>query len=294
MSQRWNHGRASYRPAGEVIDTGRYGVEVIDGKGSDNLAKAFIKKHHYSGSYPAACHRVGLYRLERGSFVLVGMCVFSVPSQRKAVEKWCGTGDGLVLGRFVLLDDVPANGESWFLADCFKTLILAKPGMKGVLSYSDPVPRTSVSGDVVMPGHVGTIYQAFNGLYHGRSKKETQWFGPDGKLMDRRSFSKIRNGEVGATKAYVRLVKMGAPRKKPSEEWAAYVLRAKRDGPFRKVRHPGNHVYTWPLLPPFDHLGRNGRKKARRRLRKELLKLTPAVPAGITYPKQPDTQVKAP
>jgi hypothetical protein len=33
---------------------------------------------------------------------------------------------------------VPANGESWFLARCWE--MAARQGVRGVVSFSDPVP----------------------------------------------------------------------------------------------------------------------------------------------------------
>lgn len=50
-TQRWTSGRASYRPAGETIQTSAYEVAEIT---QDSVAKAFVTRHHYSGSYPAA------------------------------------------------------------------------------------------------------------------------------------------------------------------------------------------------------------------------------------------------
>jgi hypothetical protein len=287
VTQRWTGGRDSYRPLGEPIDTSKYGVEVL---GSDKIAKTFVRTHHYSGSYPAARFRVGLYRTTKsGVSELVGVCVFGVPAQNASIPKWCGVApnEGVVLSRFVLLDDVPANGESWFLGQSFSALIKEKKDLLTVLSYSDPVPRLTSRGEVVMPGHVGTIYQAFNGTYHGRSKKETQWFGPDGRLFDRRSFSKIRNGEQGAGAAYDRLLARGAPPKRSGETWAAYILRAKEES-FRRVRHTGNHVYTWPLIPPFDELGKGRRKKLRREVRKGIMAEMPIPLPPLPYPKTID------
>ena len=72
------------------------------------------------------------------------------------------------IGRLVLLDNVPANGETWILGRCFE--LLQATGLRGVLSFSDPMPRRSVlSGSLVMPGHVGTCYQAVNDIYLWRS-----------------------------------------------------------------------------------------------------------------------------
>ena len=116
VCQRWTQHRASYRPAGEPIRTADFDVERMPG---DREAKAFVVEHHYSGSYPAARERFGLFRAGE----LAGVAVFSVPAQPKALDILPGDAVGkLELGRFVLLDQVPANGESWFIARCFEQL----------------------------------------------------------------------------------------------------------------------------------------------------------------------------
>jgi len=40
-----------------------------------------------------------------------------------------------------LLDSVPGNGETWFLARCFEQM--RKSDLIGVVTFSDPVPRKS-------------------------------------------------------------------------------------------------------------------------------------------------------
>lgn len=239
-SQRWRAHRDSYRPAGEVIDTSKYGVDPI----SECLAKEFVKAHHYSGTFPAAVFRVGLFRW---GGELVGCAVFSTPQQARAISSWTGTDAGCELGRFVLLDDVEANGETWFLRRAFKLLRKHKPHIDTVLSYSDPVRRANLEGRIVLPGHVGCIYQAFNGRYMGRSSARTLVLKPDGQNINGRALSKIRRDERGADYAYEQLLKAGAPRRKALESGAAYVKRALHEGPFRRVRHPGNHAYAWSL-----------------------------------------------
>jgi hypothetical protein len=248
-NQRWVHRKDRYRPAGEVIDPSRYGVEPI---ASDSIAKAFVETHHYSGSMPAARSRVGLYRV-RGPGMgteLVGVAVFSVPMQQAVVPKWLpglAPIEGVELGRFVLLDDVPGNGETWFLARAFRCVRAELPGVKGVVSFSDPVRRTTSDGEVVMPGHVGTIYQGLNARHVGRSKPRVLLLGGDGRVVSPRTVSKLRNEERGKEYAYRELLAMGAPERCPHEDAAAYVARALREGPFRRMRHPGNLCYTWWL-----------------------------------------------
>ena len=242
MCQRWRQHRTSYRPKVEPIDTSKYGVEEMP----EMDAKSFVCTHHYSASYPPARRRMGLYRAGDG---LVGVAVFSVPCQIRTIPCYAPNLDpseGVELGRFVLLDDVPANGETWFLSRAFKLLRKSAPELKAVLSYADPIPRTTPDG-LVKPGHIGTIYQAYNGKYLGRSGRSTHHFAPNGEFVSRRALSKIRQGERGGDGAYRSLVRCGAPTIRHGENGVSYVSRLTNDGLLRKVRHPGNHVYIWTL-----------------------------------------------
>lgn len=145
--QRWRERRDSYRPAGETIATHRYEVAALD---SDVEAKAFVLAHHYSGTYPAARRRFGLHR----GGALVGVAVFSHPCQDKVLTSVFDLPalSAVELGRFVLLDDVEANGETWFLARCFEQL--KREGLRGVVSFSDPLARTNAAGVRIFPGHI--------------------------------------------------------------------------------------------------------------------------------------------
>lgn len=107
--QRWSRRRASYRPAGELFDPRYVSVERI----SEQDAKAFVLREHYSGSYPAARFRAGVlvkepFRRER----LAGVGVFSVPMNQKVVPAYFAGLDascGVELGRFVLDATLAAN-----------------------------------------------------------------------------------------------------------------------------------------------------------------------------------------
>lgn len=242
--QRWRERRDRYRPAGEVIDPSRYGVEVI----AERDARPFVEAHHYSGTYPAARLAVGLHRARRWvTPELVGVAVFSVGVQPAALQRWAGVEarEGVELGRFVLFDDVPGNGESWFLARAFRALRAQLPDVRAVLSYSDPLPRHTVAGALVTPGHVGVIYQAFNARYHGTGSARSLYLDDAGRVVSPRAFDKIRNAESGWEGAARRLVASGAPTRAVGEEPAAWLKRVKSS--LRAVRHPGNHVYTWAL-----------------------------------------------
>ena len=262
--QRWREHRSNYRPAGEPINTSYYDVQPLDFA----PARDFIIEHHYSASHPSARFSVGLYRMSQ----LVGVAMFSHPQNERTFPRYVksvrGT-DGIELGRFVLLDDVPANGETWFLCKAFELLHETKPEVRMVLSFSDPVQRRTASGRIILPGHVGTIYQAHNGRYCGKAGRKTLWLDPDGQVMNKRTLSKIRNQEVGAKSAYERLCSMGARPKRRCEAWRDYLKVVLSEAPFRKINHPGNHAYIWAV----------GNKAVQRAV------LRDALPAR-SYPKQ--------
>jgi len=238
--QRWGDRRSSYRPAGEPIRTAEFEVERIAG---DGVAKAFVLEHHYSASYPAARERFGLFR----AGLLVGVAVFSVPAQPKALDVLPGDrNESVELGRFVLLDDVPANGESWFLARCFEHL--RRLGYTGVVSFSDPVARSDAGGLVTFPGHVGTIYQATNAVYLGRTKAERRRLLPDGTVIHGRTLAKIRKRDKGWRYSAAKLEANGAAtlaEHNDAEAWLALWLPMLT----RSFAHSGNHKYAWALRP---------------------------------------------
>jgi hypothetical protein len=238
--QRWRDRRDTYRPAGEVIDPTAYDVAPI---AEDRVARAFITRHHYSGTFPAARERVGLY--QRGE--LVGVAVFSHPvNDRTLTSVFPGRAtDSVELGRFVLLDGVPGNGETWFLARAFE--YLRAEGYRGVVSFADPIARTRADGVPVFPGHVGTIYQAFNGRFLGRGAPATLRLLPDATVLSGRALAKLRAGDRGWRYVAELLERHGATpapldpaaRRVWGDEWLAQLT--------RPMRHPGNFKYAWAL-----------------------------------------------
>jgi hypothetical protein len=157
------------------------------------------------------------------------------------------------LGRFVLVDDVPANGETWFLARCFELL---RHDVAGVVSFSDPMPRATADGTSIFPGHVGTIYQAGNACFLGRARADTLRLLPDGRVFCNRAIQKVRKRDRGWRYSVAVLVQNGAVHPAETDDlapWLAFwLLRLTR-----RVRHPGNFKYAWALdsalrkcLPP--------------------------------------------
>lgn len=204
MTQRWNAGRTTYRPKGEPIDPTHYAVAEIE----ESAAKVFVLTHHYSGTFPASCVRIGLF--DRGE--LVGVAVFSQPASQAVLDVLPnGRAEGTELGRLVLLDRVPANGETWFLARAF-AILRTRAGRRftGVVSHADPVQRRAADGTIIMPGHVGTVYQALNGQFIGRTRKRTLWILPSGRVYNERSISKVKAQDRGWRYAADQLREAGA------------------------------------------------------------------------------------
>jgi hypothetical protein len=243
---RWRERESRWAPTHRLFRPSEFGVDVLP---DDSTPRAFVERHHYSGSYPAARLRVGLYR-KVGCLrsYLAGVAVFSVPCQPAALPRHLGSGEGVELGRLVLLDEVGFNGESWFMARAFSALRRELPGVVGVLSYSDPLPRWTDAGRMVTPGHVGQVYQALNAAYLGTASARKLYLDRDGRTISDRGLSKIRAMDKGWEPAAARLVAAGADPRRPGEEprdWLARVLPG-----FRQVRHPGNHVYVWRWSGP--------------------------------------------
>lgn len=236
-SQRWTEKRESYRrPAGELFNPRAHDVELID----QATAKAFVERHHYSGSCSPLAHPFGLF--DHGE--LVGTAVFGpLPSSNahNAVfgpaytEKQCVT-----LGRFVLVDSALINAESWFIKQCFDRL--PGRGVIAVESCADPIERRLPDGQLVKPGHVGTIYQASSMQYVGKTNPASLPLLPDGTVLSNRTQGKLVRGERGDGRAIVQLAQWGAARPEPGEDLQEW-LRTWRGRICKTFRHSGNHRY---------------------------------------------------
>lgn len=259
MNQRWELGKDRWRSDREVIRPSEYDVEPMPGK--DARAVGFVETHHYARSFPAGRFSFGLRR----HGILVGIAAFSHPTNDLTLTNVfpCGSLEATELGRLVLLDEVPGNGESWFVARCFNHL--RREGIRGVVSFSDPVRRRTADGTVVMPGHTGCVYQSLNAVYAGRGTARTLRMFTDGTVFNDRTAQKIRKRERGWEAAVRDLQARGAgPIWEDTREW----LRFWTPRLTRAVRHAGNHKYLWSL----DRRMRN------------------ALPAPLPYPKEIDPE----
>jgi hypothetical protein len=148
------------------------------------------------------------------------------------------------------------------LARCLE--LLRRDGFRGVVSFCDPVPRTTVDGQVVFRGHLGIVYQATNAVYLGRGTPRTLRLLPDGRVLSERALSKLRARVKGWRYAADLLEEAGAYRApEPGEgdltAWATRWVPVLT----RPLRHSGCHRYAFVLD---------------RRLRRSL-------PPAVAYPK---------
>lgn len=241
--QRWSEGRHAWRHTSE----GGFNPQLFEVAeiATDAQPRAFVEQHHYAHTYSAAIRRYGLFE---GPW-MVGAAILGAPARAQVLTNVFPTlrpyRESLELSRFVLLDRVPANAESWFWARCRE--LLGRAGVRGVVTFSDPLARSTVDGATVLPGHVGTIYQASNGAYLGRGRGGTLYLLPDGSVLNRRSLSKLRNGEVGQAGVERQLVKFGAPPRDAGEPGVEYADRALLAVKVRTLKHPGCFRYAWRI-----------------------------------------------
>lgn len=279
--QRWTDGEATYQPTGEDGFTVRgYTVRPID----QPAARTFVTRHHYSGTYPADRLRFGLFEGPH----LVGVAVIGEPMHPRVTGKVFPTLDRKAtaeLSRFVLLDHVPAYGETWTLRHVRR--YAAAAGLRGLVAFSDPQPRHTADGQLVLPGHVGIIYQASNARYTGRATARTLTVLPDGRVFSDRTRTKITAWGKGGPPAAQRLVDLGASpavhlaartlyvggdalTRMTRDQRAGWVRAALTEIGARGIRHQGNHRFCWVL----------GDRGARRR--------TPIAYDALPYPKTID------
>lgn len=261
---RWNRRRHSWRPLAEPFDPAQFSVEPIGAR----TARDFVAAHHYSGSFPVAVASFGLFeRVGMHRTQLAGAAVFSVPIQAKAAASY-GAGDAVScdLGRFLLLDHVGGNAETWFLARALRLLRQGhSEAAQLVIAYSDPMPRTDADGRIRFAGHFGGIYRDSSATYLGRTRPRSVWLTPAGTVLSDRALSKLRTDDRGAAYAYAVLRQHGAPPRCLGETGPAYVGRALSEGPFRRMHHRGNHIYAFPI----------GTGQTRRKMRGKLEKNLP-------------------
>ncbi len=229
----------------EVIESGSADVAEEKKMTAEERARAFVKQHHYSGTCSVASQIYGLYEEDE----LIGVAILGIPPGRLVLPSvfpdLVPYTQCLELSRFVLLDRAPANSESWFLARVWE--LAARTDLCGIVSFSDPVIRLNADGVPICPGHVGTIYQAANATYLGKSQARNFYQLPDGQLLHPRMLQKIKKGDKGWQYAEKRLVLAGARPRLASEDPSVWLQQALREAGAFTIRHSGLHRYAFRI-----------------------------------------------
>ena len=234
-AMRWRRRQTMFKPGNTLIDPDHYRAAII----TRHEAAQFIAAEHYLPTFPEAQLSVGYFRKTgpASPTELVGVCVFAVPSNNAVTTKYTAmpARAGTTLARFILLDDVPGNGESHFLSQARSLLRQTKPAIETFTSFADPIA-----------GHIGQIYAAASARHLGRTKPRRRWTTPSTTVSDR-ALSKIALAESGHQGAIARLSALGAPSRESHENPRDWLQRLKQSGWLRQVTTPGPFIYTFPL-----------------------------------------------
>ena len=138
------------KPIGPVFDSewrAACRVAPISRAEADAMIRA-----HYIGKWPGVCVLIlGLLRDEN----LIGVIVYALPPRETSKRYGCHVWE---LARLWIRDDVPANAETYLIAQSVKYIKKNRPEVDCLVSYADP-----------SAGHSGTIYKAANWKADGRT-----------------------------------------------------------------------------------------------------------------------------
>lgn len=246
VSKRWRDRAERWVTPGALFDPSRYGVDAVRRRDY----APFVANHHYSGSCTQGAWAYGLYRATARDVGLGGVAVFNRSTSERVLPSHTGfdAAEDTELGRLVLLDDVPYNGESFFLARALRLLRAEAPGLRVVVSFAGPMERRDpVSGALCKAAHWGVVYQASNAYHTKRTHPRVVYLGRDGHAYSDRKFRKIRNGTQGWRYAERDLVALGARPRQPGEDPSAWLDEVLAIGVLTGVKHPGTLGYAFGL-----------------------------------------------
>jgi hypothetical protein len=123
-----------------------------------------LSKKHYLHTIPARVKRIYVvrYKYPHGQQKMaIGMAIYGLPmySASKFLSPEAMSGEVLDLKRLYLADVGIPNLESYVIAQTLKLLKQDEPNVKVVITNANE-----------KAGHIGTVYQATNAIYLGKSK----------------------------------------------------------------------------------------------------------------------------
>jgi hypothetical protein len=134
------------------FDPSRHHLELLEDR---SMVKPWIENAHYIRRWPTNAQFV--FGVIRDRSTLVGTIIYGEPGRidlSKSISPLLARNQVTELQRLFLLDEVENNAETWVIARSFELLKIYAPEKICVVSYADPAAQ-----------HLGTIYQAANGIY---------------------------------------------------------------------------------------------------------------------------------
>jgi len=163
------------------LDNNPYVIKSID----KITCVKYIQSHHYSKTCspnPYPCY--GLFENNK----LIGALAFAVPCSENVCSSFFGKEykrNVLELHRLHIIDCTPINTESWFISQSLKLLKHQVPSIYGVVSFAD-----------ASENHKGTIYQATNAYYLGKTSSAIFYRDKEGRLRHPRQKTHIDGKRV--------------------------------------------------------------------------------------------------
>jgi hypothetical protein len=137
------------------------------------------KNFHYAKSVPAVTHGYNIYNAENEWCSVI---CFGVGANRNLAKEF-----GFVAGEVLELERVALNGKQEYtsqaVAMALKKLHEENPLVKMIVSYADHRQH-----------HIGTIYQATNWIYLGKSMNANVQYFYNGKWTHKRSIDARKDG----------------------------------------------------------------------------------------------------
>jgi hypothetical protein len=180
-----------------------------------DIGRPFIVKHHYSkGCHANPSPIYGLFEDE----TLIGVLMIANPCSENVKKSIFGLelkDKVRELHRLAIIDDTPKNTESWFISRVLKKLREDRPDLWGIVSFADTTIK-----------HNGTIYQATNAIFYGKSAKSTFYLDGDRLRHPRQNGVNISQ-KVAKSRGWI-------PVKREAKNRYLYILGDKRQRKERK------------------------------------------------------------
>lgn len=144
------------------------------------VANEYIVQHHYTGKPSLSVLSLGVLKNNE----LIGVISYGqsvAPRMHTSLVGYLKHDEYFELQRLHVKDVTPKNFESWFISESFNWIKELYPNVKLLVSFADP-----------NNGHAGTIYQATNWFFTGKSSNSKEYYEKKtGNIYHQRTYQKM-------------------------------------------------------------------------------------------------------